>query len=157
MATEGPDRMTASAEETVERVRQLNEQILELSARAGQMYLDVYERTLRNMADLYERAAATTPFGEWAAAMARAQADFARDLAETYAAAGHDMMAATRQAAPTGAAGGGDEPWPGYDAQPVDEVVNGLEGADDELRSRVREYERRNKNRARVIEATQQG
>jgi ferritin-like metal-binding protein YciE len=49
----------------------------------------------------------------------------------------------------------GDEPWPGYDGQDVQEVRAALRDADDAAVERVREYERRHKARAGVIEATE--
>jgi ferritin-like metal-binding protein YciE len=49
----------------------------------------------------------------------------------------------------------GDEPWPGYDGQDVQEVRAALRDADDATVERVREYERRHKARAGVLEATE--
>jgi ferritin-like metal-binding protein YciE len=48
-----------------------------------------------------------------------------------------------------------DEPWAGYDGQDVDEVRAGLRDADEAAVRRVRDYERRHKDRAGVIEATE--
>lgn len=48
-----------------------------------------------------------------------------------------------------------DEPWAGYDEQTVDEITKELAGRPEGLRLRVRRYERRNKNRTTVIEATE--
>jgi ferritin-like metal-binding protein YciE len=47
------------------------------------------------------------------------------------------------------------EPWAGYDAQTVDQISSALSGADEDRRKVVREYERRHKERAGVIEATE--
>jgi hypothetical protein len=44
------------------------------------------------------------------------------------------------------------EPWPGYDNQDVQEINKQLTDADPELARRVRDYERRNKNRSMVLE-----
>ncbi|GAC1316683.1 MAG: hypothetical protein NVSMB25_02870 [Thermoleophilaceae bacterium] len=49
----------------------------------------------------------------------------------------------------------GDEPWPGYDEQSVEEVTSALSAADDERLAQVREYERRHKDRRGVIRATE--
>jgi ferritin-like metal-binding protein YciE len=49
-----------------------------------------------------------------------------------------------------------DEPWTGYDAQTVEEIRTALAGADEDRRKAVREYERRHKERAGVIDATEQ-
>ena len=49
----------------------------------------------------------------------------------------------------------GDEPWPGYDELSVDEVRSVLSEADDQRVKDVRDYERRHKDRAGVMEATE--
>ena len=48
-----------------------------------------------------------------------------------------------------------DEPWPGYDAQNVDEIRPALQDADPDRAKAVREYERRHKDRSGVIQATE--
>jgi ferritin-like metal-binding protein YciE len=48
-----------------------------------------------------------------------------------------------------------DEPWTGYDAQNVEEIRTALASADEDRRKAVREYERRHKERAGVIDATE--
>ena len=49
----------------------------------------------------------------------------------------------------------GEEPWPGYDELTADEVKTALEGADDKLVSKIRDYERQHKARKGVLEATE--
>ncbi len=49
----------------------------------------------------------------------------------------------------------GDEPYPGYDELNVDELRAALSAADDQRVQKVREYERRHKNRQGVLEATE--
>jgi ferritin-like metal-binding protein YciE len=49
----------------------------------------------------------------------------------------------------------GDEPWPGYDELSVDEVRAVLSEADDRRVKDVRAYERKHKDRAGVIQATE--
>ncbi|HTZ87729.1 MAG TPA: DUF892 family protein [Solirubrobacteraceae bacterium] len=48
----------------------------------------------------------------------------------------------------------GDEPWPGYDEQNVEEIRTALDDADDSLAAQVREYERAHKDRSGVREAS---
>jgi ferritin-like metal-binding protein YciE len=48
-----------------------------------------------------------------------------------------------------------DEPWTGYDAQNVEQISTALASADEDRRKAVREYERRHKERAGVIDATE--
>jgi ferritin-like metal-binding protein YciE len=49
----------------------------------------------------------------------------------------------------------GDEPWPGYDELSVDDVRAALGQADDERAREVRTYERKHKDRAGIIQATE--
>jgi ferritin-like metal-binding protein YciE len=49
----------------------------------------------------------------------------------------------------------GDEPWPGYDELSVDEVRAALANDDEQQIKDVRAYERRHKNRAGVLQATE--
>jgi hypothetical protein len=48
-----------------------------------------------------------------------------------------------------------DEPWTGYDSQNVEQISTALASADEDRRKAVREYERRHKERAGVIDATE--
>jgi hypothetical protein len=48
-----------------------------------------------------------------------------------------------------------DEPWPGYDELGVDEVRAALSEGDESRTRAVRDYERRHKNRAGVLHATE--
>jgi hypothetical protein len=47
------------------------------------------------------------------------------------------------------------EPWAGYDAQDVEQIRAALRDADEATVQRVREYERRHKDRAGVLGATE--
>ncbi len=49
----------------------------------------------------------------------------------------------------------GDEPWPGYDELTVDEVRKALSAADESLVAKVRDYERRHKQRQGVLDAVE--
>ena len=49
----------------------------------------------------------------------------------------------------------GDEPWPGYDDLSVADVKRALSGANDQRVAKVRDYERRHKNRQGIIQATE--
>lgn len=49
----------------------------------------------------------------------------------------------------------GDEPWPGYDDEPVSAIRERLGDADERLARDVRAYERTHKGRAGVLEATE--
>jgi len=49
----------------------------------------------------------------------------------------------------------GDEPWPGYDDQTVENITTALDAADDDTQRKVREYEQRHKGRSGVLQATE--
>jgi hypothetical protein len=68
---------------TTERIRDLNERILEAGKKAGSAYLDAYERTLQPIADYQESLAKQTDV-EWISTVVDAQARFTRDLTQPY-------------------------------------------------------------------------
>ena len=80
----------AGVEELVEQVRQLNERIIEASRRSGETYLQSYQQLLKTVADVQEEAGKASPW-DWVTTMATAQANFTRDIAEAYAAAGRRL------------------------------------------------------------------
>ncbi len=67
------------ADEAVERIRALNEQMLEAGREMGQGFLDAYEQWMRTFADLQERTAEGTDV-QWLAQIAKAQADYTRQI-----------------------------------------------------------------------------
>jgi hypothetical protein len=81
----------AGMEELVEQVRQLNERIIEASRRSGETYLQSYQQLLKTVADVQEEAGKASPW-DWVTTMATAQANFTRDIAEAYAAAGRRLQ-----------------------------------------------------------------
>jgi TolA-binding protein len=81
----------AGVEELVEQVRQLNERIIEMSRRSGETYLQSYQQLLKTVADVQEESGKASPW-DWVTTMATAQANFTRDIAEAYAAAGRRLQ-----------------------------------------------------------------
>ena len=81
----------AGVEELVEQVRQLNERIIEASRRSGETYLQSYQQLLKTVADVQEEAGKASPW-DWVTTIASAQANFTRDIAEAYAAAGRRLQ-----------------------------------------------------------------
>jgi hypothetical protein len=67
------------AEQVTARIRELNEQILEVGRSAGLEFLDAYERTLRTFADYQEKLADASQ-SDWLTQMMKAQANFTRDV-----------------------------------------------------------------------------
>lgn len=77
-------KKTDTAEATAERIRELNERILEYGRNAGLAYLEAYESTLKTFADYQEQVGGSLPI-ESLASLARAQAAFTRDVVTAYA------------------------------------------------------------------------
>src|SRR3954447_26570015 len=70
---------TKQAEETIERIRALNEQILEAGKQWGSSFLDAYEQSMRTYADFTAKTGEGTDV-EWILHIAKAQADFTRTV-----------------------------------------------------------------------------
>ncbi len=80
MATQTKQNGNHTADFGAERFQVLNERLVDTSRRAGNVYLDSYEKTMKTVADLQERAAAASQ-NQWITSLAVAQADFTRELA----------------------------------------------------------------------------
>jgi hypothetical protein len=89
MATATASKNTTEA--TTERVRDLNERILEGSRKAGGAYLDAYEKTLESIADYQERVAKQSDV-EWVSTVVDAQARFTRELTKLYVSTGRELL-----------------------------------------------------------------
>lgn len=76
-----------------ERIRKLNEQILGTARESGLAWLDVYEKTLKSVADM-QQSAGEASHVQWFSGMAAAQANFTREMAETYASAARQLVKA---------------------------------------------------------------
>jgi hypothetical protein len=87
MATATTQNPTA----TTERIRDLNERILDAGKQAGGAYLDAYERTLESIADYQENVAKQTDV-EWISTVVDAQARFTRELTKLYVSTGRDLL-----------------------------------------------------------------
>jgi hypothetical protein len=90
MATK-PDDVSGSADETIERIRALNEEILEAGKQWGQSFLEAYEQSMRTYADLMAKAGERTDV-EWISQIAKAQADFTRVVARQATEAARRML-----------------------------------------------------------------
>jgi hypothetical protein len=74
-----------------ERIREVNERIIESSRKAGNTYLDLYERTLNSIADYQDKVGEHSRV-EWVTTIANAQADFTRELASAYTSAARTLV-----------------------------------------------------------------
>jgi hypothetical protein len=86
---------TRAAQDNVEaaadRIRDLNERILESSKKAGNVYVDMYEKTLKTIADYQEKAGQQSQV-DWVQTMASAQADFTRQLTDAFTSASRKAL-----------------------------------------------------------------
>jgi hypothetical protein len=82
---------TDAAKQTVERIRELNERIMDSARKAGSSYLDIYERTLGTIAGYQEELANATPV-DWLQRMIDAQATFTREIGTLYASTARELM-----------------------------------------------------------------
>jgi len=85
------DGATENFEQAADRLRDLNERIIESSRKAGQSYIDAYEKTLVSIADFQDRIGKSSQV-EWVTTLAHAQADFTRNWAEAYTTAARNVL-----------------------------------------------------------------
>jgi hypothetical protein len=93
VATKSSSTRTASgqAQETVDRIRELNERIIENSRKAGETYLDAYERALATVAGYQETMAKATPV-DWMKSVLEAQANFTREFGSFYTSTAREAL-----------------------------------------------------------------
>ena len=83
--------ITGDAEAAVERIRELNEQILDFGRKAGVQFLEAYEANLKSFAEYQDKLADTSQV-EWISSIARAQANFTREVSAAYAASAREFL-----------------------------------------------------------------
>jgi hypothetical protein len=83
--------ITGDAEAAVERIRELNEQILDFGRKAGVQFLEAYEANLKSFAEYQDKLADSSQI-EWFASIARAQANFTREVSAAYAASAREIL-----------------------------------------------------------------
>jgi hypothetical protein len=74
-----------------ERIRELNERIIDTGKRAGRGTLDIYESTLKVIADSIERGPGSSDI-EWVSKIATTQANFIRDVSKAWTSAARDAL-----------------------------------------------------------------
>jgi hypothetical protein len=82
---------TAAITETVDRIRELNEQIIDMARKAGTGYLDVYERSLESIAG-YQQQIANATGVDWLQRLIEAQANFTREVGNLYASSARELF-----------------------------------------------------------------
>jgi hypothetical protein len=83
--------MATDTDKAIERIRALNEQVLVSGKEWGQGFLDAYEESIRTFADFQERAAEGTDIAALSR-IAKAQADFTREVTKVSTAAARRMI-----------------------------------------------------------------
>jgi phage-related minor tail protein len=76
---------------TFEQVKDFNEQFLSAARKAGNLYVDSYEKAVDRAIDL-ERKVASLSQQEWLKTLIDAQTDFAREVADSYATAARTLL-----------------------------------------------------------------
>jgi hypothetical protein len=83
-ANQDPDQIA-------DRIREVNEQVLENGRKAGVEFLEGYEQLLRTVADYQDKMADASQV-DWVTNIVRAQASFTRDIATAYTKAVRDTL-----------------------------------------------------------------
>lgn len=84
-------RATATFEETADRIRDLNDKIIDGAKTGGEAWLDAYEKALTNLLD-FERKAAEATSLEWLSAVAKTHTDFVSEMTAAYTRAARELV-----------------------------------------------------------------
>ena len=91
MATQTKTQAEKDTEQATKRIRDLNEQILDFGRSAGTGFLEAYEKNLQTFADYQDKVADQTKV-DWIAGLARAQANFTREISRVYTSTARDVL-----------------------------------------------------------------
>lgn len=83
--------LTGTAEEATERIRELNERLIESSKSAGLVALDAYEKALQSLVDFEEKVASASQL-DWVSALATTHAKFISDVSASYTKAAREVL-----------------------------------------------------------------
>jgi hypothetical protein len=78
-------------DQATKRIRDLNEQVLDFGRKAGTGFLEAYEKNLETFAGFQDKVADQTKV-DWVANIARAQANFTREISRVYASTARDLI-----------------------------------------------------------------
>ncbi len=79
------------ADETVRRIKEMSDQVIEASKQNGRAWLDAYERMLDGFLKLEQQAAAGSQM-EWLSQLANTQAEFIRSMSQAYVSAAREQL-----------------------------------------------------------------
>src|SRR3954462_10840072 len=80
-----------NAQAAADRIRDLNARPRQPSRKAGNTFLDIYERTLKSIADYTERVGQQSQV-DWLKTITDPQADFTRQLTNAYTSAARSVL-----------------------------------------------------------------
>lgn len=80
-----------SLEETADRIRAINEKIIEATKSSGDAWLEAYEKSLKSMLDFENQAAEATQ-NEWVTSLAKAHTELIANITSTYSNAVRDAL-----------------------------------------------------------------
>jgi hypothetical protein len=78
-------------EETTQRIRDLNERLIESTKSAGLVTLDAYENALKSMVEFEEKVASASQL-DWVSALATTHAKFIGDISASYTKAARELL-----------------------------------------------------------------
>ena len=91
MATAQTTNGAPAIDAAFDQVKQLNEGILTATRKAGTLYVDSYEKAVERTIELELKVAGLSQ-QEWLKTLIGAQADFARELADSYKTAARSLL-----------------------------------------------------------------
>ena len=91
MATQTKTQAEKDIDQATTRIRDLNEQVLDFGRKAGTGFLEAYEQNLQTFADYQDKVADQTKV-DWVANLARAQANFTREITRVYTSTARDLI-----------------------------------------------------------------
>ncbi len=91
MATTHTKNAVPPIESAFERANEAGDHLFAAARKAGNLYLDSYEKTVERAIELELKVAGVTQ-QEWLRNLIEAQTDFARELAGTYAATARTLL-----------------------------------------------------------------
>jgi hypothetical protein len=91
VATKNSAAGTSAVEETANRIRELNEKLIQLAKESGQSSLDTYEKALQSLVD-FEKSVASRSQLDWVTGLANTHAKFVQDLTGFYIKAAREAL-----------------------------------------------------------------
>lgn len=90
-AADAMSAMMPDVEAVTERIRQLNEKMIEATKQGGNLSLDAYERTLSSLVDFEQKTADASQL-DFVSALAQAHATFLSDVSSAFTNAARDTL-----------------------------------------------------------------